>query len=73
MFQIPWDYNLYSNWFNVRIVTQDTKLSYDLYEDMRYNGPVKNELKREQLNYRIYGRMFDSPKTSLKIVISDPK
>ncbi|XP_066030192.1 DELTA-stichotoxin-Hcr4a-like [Pocillopora verrucosa] len=43
MFSVPFDYNLYSNWWDVKIYNGMKRATYDMYEDMYYNHPYQGD------------------------------
>lgn len=43
MFSVPYDYNLYSNWWNVKLVEGKVYPTYSLYREMYYGNPFKGD------------------------------
>lgn len=41
MFSVPFDYNLYSNWFDVRLYSGRKWANKDLYNEMYYGDPFE--------------------------------
>lgn len=37
MYSVPFDYNLYSNWFKLGIISKNIETNHDLYDDMYYD------------------------------------
>lgn len=57
MFSVPWDYNLYKNWFAVGIYKKDRTCDEALYKEMYYekkqkeHGFVREEAVGSGINY----------------------
>lgn len=57
MFSVPWDYNLYKNWFAVGVYKQDRACDGSLYKEMYYekkqkeHGFVREEATGSGINY----------------------
>ncbi|XP_033501393.1 actinoporin-like protein [Epinephelus lanceolatus] len=57
MFSVPWDYNLYKNWFAVGIYKKGRNCDKDLYKEMYYekkqteHGFVREEATGSGINY----------------------
>lgn len=57
MFSVPWDYNLYKNWFAVGIYKKDRGCDKELYKEMYYekkqqeHGFVREEATGSGINY----------------------
>lgn len=49
MFSVPWDYNLYKNWFAVGIYPRGRNCDKDLFKEMYYEKNQQN-FAREQAN-----------------------
>ena len=43
LFSVPFDYNWYSNWWDVRVFPGKISINYDLYERMYYGNPYKGD------------------------------
>ena len=44
LFSIPYDYNLYSNWWNVKLYIGKKQADYDMYYDLYYYAnPFKGD------------------------------
>lgn len=41
LFSIPFDYNLYSNWWDVKVYSGKKKADYDMYNELYYGDPYK--------------------------------
>lgn len=57
MFSVPWDYNLYKNWFAVGVYKKDRSCDKELYKEMYYekkqkeHGFVREEATGSGINY----------------------
>lgn len=57
MFSVPWDYNLYKNWFAVGIYKSDRSCDKELFKEMYYenkqkeHGFVREEATGSGINY----------------------
>ncbi|XP_039639270.1 bryoporin-like [Perca fluviatilis] len=79
MFSVPYDRNLYSNWFAVGILDRGNNCDYNLY-DMMYNGNENNFVRGKadgscisyQGDYAIVSAsMSDSGEAVLRVDIND--
>merc|ERR1719495_2520937 len=79
MFSVPYDRNLYSNWFAVGIFDRGNDCDYNLY-DMMYNGSEDRFVRAKadgscisyQGNYVIASAsMSDSGEAVLRVIIND--
>ncbi|XP_026102390.1 DELTA-sagatoxin-Srs1a-like [Carassius auratus] len=65
MFSVPWDYNLYKNWFAVGIYPKEKECDQTLYKEMYYqNNPqgfVREEANRSDFN--LEGKSLDKRAT----------
>ena len=43
MFSVPFDYNIFSNWWNVKIYPGKERATHDVYKSMYYNDPFKGD------------------------------
>ena len=73
LFSVPFDYNLYYNWWNVKIYEGVRRADYDMYYEM-YNGdPFKgdNGWHERDLGHglRVKGNMNSSEKATLQVHI----
>ena len=41
LFSVPFDYNLYKNWWNVKVYKGRRRADYDMYKDLYYNSEPK--------------------------------
>ncbi|XP_022603759.1 bryoporin-like [Seriola dumerili] len=78
MFSVPYDFNLFSNWFAVGIFDKETQCDHDLYHNM-YNNQ-ENTFARKKggccLSYKsdqitILATMSDSFQPDMKVEVSD--
>uniref|UniRef100_A0A3B3Z716 Uncharacterized protein n=1 Tax=Periophthalmus magnuspinnatus TaxID=409849 RepID=A0A3B3Z716_9GOBI len=55
MFSVPWDYNLYKNWYGVGIYQKGRNCDKDLFKEMYYDktpqGFTRDEAKGSGINY----------------------
>lgn len=57
MFSVPWDYNLYQNWFAVGVYKKDRNCDESLYKEMYYDkkqkerGFVREKAVGSEINY----------------------
>lgn len=56
MFSVPFDYNLYSNWWDVKIYNGMKRATYDMYEDMYYNHPYQGMWLAYQIRKWVPGK-----------------
>ena len=73
LFSVPYDYNLYQNWWNVKLYNGDGRANYAMYEDLYYganpfraNGQHKRDLGNS-LKFR--GEMTSAGQATLKIQV----
>ncbi|XP_044037706.1 uncharacterized protein LOC122869124 [Siniperca chuatsi] len=81
MFSVPYDFNLYSNWYAVGLFDENKVCDYSLYEEMYYNtenGFVRGQAKDGGLTYKgeavtIRATMSDSctPVINIQAVLSE--
>ncbi len=61
MFSVPWDYNLYKNWFAVGIYPKGKECDQALYKEMYYQknpqGFVREEANGSSINFE--GKSLD--------------
>ncbi|XP_038565237.1 DELTA-sagatoxin-Srs1a-like [Micropterus salmoides] len=77
MFSVPYDYNIYSNWYAVGVFDMRIKCDHSLFNDMYYN-PERGFFRakaKDSLTYRskavtIRATMSDSCKPVIKIQVS---
>ena len=43
LFSVPFDYNLYSNWWDAKIYQGEREANYDMYKDLYYGDPFKGD------------------------------
>lgn len=79
MYSVPYDRNLYSNWFAVGIFARGNNCDYDLY-DIMYNGSENNFVRAQAdgscISYQgdfvtVSASMSDSGEAVLKVNVSD--
>lgn len=77
-YSIPYDYNLYENWFKFQIITKHTPTDHALYEDMYYNygkktlgriAPASGGSAKWINGYRMSGTMGTTGKCELKLTV----
>lgn len=74
MFSVPFDYNLYENWWNAKIYEGSRGVDYSMYEDLYYYAdPFKGDdhyhSKAIGLGYKVDGVMSSSGTPTLKMLI----
>ena len=74
MFSVPYDYNLYQNWWNVKLYNGDRRADYAMYEDLYYyaypfkaNGWHERDLGH---NLKFRGVMSSSGQPTLEIHVT---
>nr|AWM11685.1 actinoporin StnIII [Stichodactyla helianthus] len=74
MFSVPFDYNLYSNWWDVRIYNGKRRADQKMYKDLYYGSPFKgdNGWHQKNLGYglKMKGIMTSAGEAKLQIEIS---
>lgn len=79
MFSVPYDFNLYSNWYGVGVLGLDAQCGKPLFEQM-YNqverGFVRGKAKGPSLTHKgtnvtVRATMSDSYQPIMKIQVSD--
>nr|P0C1F8.2 RecName: Full=DELTA-stichotoxin-Hcr4b; Short=DELTA-SHTX-Hcr4b; AltName: Full=Cytolysin RTX-S II; Short=RTX-SII [Heteractis crispa] len=74
MFSVPFDYNLYSNWWDVKIYSGKRRADQAMYEDMYYGNPYRgdNGWHQKNLGYglKMKGIMTSAVEAILEIRIS---
>ena len=43
MFSIPFDYNLYSNWWDMKLYSGKKRADHGMYEDLYYGNPFRGD------------------------------
>ncbi|XP_012711615.1 DELTA-sagatoxin-Srs1a-like [Fundulus heteroclitus] len=79
MFSVPYDFNIYSNWYAVGAFSKDKLCDEDLYREMYYasqRGFVRGKAKGPSLTHKaghvtIRASMSDSYQPVLKVELSD--
>lgn len=70
MWSVPYDYNLYENWWNLDVVPINRSLDKDLWDEL-YKNAKKNSkvvlVNRDGVAYEIAGSMGTTGKTTLKV------
>ncbi len=77
MFSVPFDFNLYSNWYAVGVFDVYTKCDHSLFKDMYYSaerGFVRAKAKDSALTFRgeavtIRATMSDSYTPVIKVQV----
>ena len=71
MFSIPFDYNLYRNWWNAKLYSGNKRAGYNQYRDLYYNAnPFQANGWHERSlgsNLKFRGSMSNSGKATLEI------
>ena len=71
MFSVPYDYNWYSNWWDVRLYPGYERADYYLWKKMYYGNPIKADHSRHTriLGSGLYSRggMTDNGAARLEI------
>ena len=74
MFSVAFDYNLYSNWWNVKVYEGRKRAGYRMYKSLYYAKPFKGDngwYERSIGNgLNVKGAMSSSGKATLKIRVS---
>lgn len=73
MFSVPFDYNLYSNWWSVKIYPGKETATHEMYESMYYNDPFKgdNGWHTENVDgFQVKGTMTNGGECLLQLRIS---
>ena len=68
MFSVPFDYNLYQNWWNAKLHPGNKRANYDQYYDLYYdaNASKANGWHGSGLKFR--GSMSNSDKATLRFM-----
>ena len=74
LFSVPFDYNLYDNWWNVKLYSGDKEASYDMYYEMYHNAdPFQGDdgWKERDLGsgLKVKGSMASSGHTTLILLV----
>ncbi|XP_023153336.2 DELTA-stichotoxin-Hcr4a-like [Amphiprion ocellaris] len=67
MFSVPFDYNLYKNWFALGLYSKGTECDEKLYKDMYYNKEPKAFVRQESSGS---GLTFEGPSLDIKGTMS---
>ena len=70
LFSVPYDYNLYQNWWNVRFYEGERQADYSIYNDLYYSNPFKADVPHERdlgNNLKFRGDMSSSGTPTLEI------
>lgn len=77
LFSVPYDYNLYSNWWNAKFYSGKKSASYDIYEDLYYNqNPFKGDDGFHSRSFsvprgcKIRGYMNSSGTSTLQVTVT---
>ena len=74
MFSIPFDYNLYSNWWGVKLYSGKKEADQKMYEDLYYGSPFKGNDKWQERDLgsglKIRGCMASSGQTVLELHVT---
>ena len=73
MFSVTFDYNIFSNWWNVKIYPGKERATHDMYKSMYYNDPFKgdNSWHIENVNgFQVKGTMRNCGECLLQLRIS---
>ena len=71
LFSVPFDYNLYSNWWDVKLYSGKKWAGYSIYDNMYYGNPFRGDnrwhYKDLGSGLKLMGAMSSSGKASLVI------
>ena len=71
MYSVPFDYNWYSNWFDVRLYSGERRADYDLWYQMYYDNPFEGDNNWHKRNLgsrlRARGAMSNSGQATIEI------
>ncbi|GAA6229185.1 DELTA-stichotoxin-Hmg2b-like [Lates japonicus] len=67
MFSVPYDYNMYKNWFAVGIYNQDKECNEALYKEMYYNKEQQGFVRQESSGC---GITYEGSKLDIKATMS---
>ena len=74
LFSVPFDYNLYSNWWDVKLYSGKKWAGYSIYDNMYYGNPFRGDnrwhYKDLGSGLKLMGAMSSSGKASLVIRVS---
>lgn len=74
LFSVPFDYNLYSNWWDAKVYKGKKMADNDMYKDLYYGDPFKGDdsWKTKQIGegYSLKGFMSSSGTCELEVRIS---
>nr|P58691.2 RecName: Full=DELTA-stichotoxin-Hcr4a; Short=DELTA-SHTX-Hcr4a; AltName: Full=Cytolysin RTX-A [Heteractis crispa] len=74
MFSVPFDYNLYSNWWDVKVYSGKRRADQAMYEDLYYSNPYRgdNGWHQKNLGYglKMKGIMTSAGEAIMEIRIS---